>query len=218
MLHRDVKPANIMLRDAPIQHANHVVLVDFGLSKRENQGQSITQGEMFIGTPGYMSVEAARGIKLDTRADVWSAGVIMYQMLAGRQPFTGRNDLQVLESIKNDKPQSLPTAGDGVNAFIFRALEKEKENRFQDASDMLEVFKIVCEDRYSVPEQLKKPQSPSKTYSREARSAQPQDVTASPASEVGILQKQKKKPRIVAFFAKKRTDVTEMEKQVGLWS
>ena len=117
MLHRDVKPANIMLRDAPIQHANHVVLVDFGLSKREKQGQSITQGEMFIGTPGYMSVEAARGIKLDTRADVWSAGVIMYQMLAGRQPFTGRNDLQVLESIKNDKPQSLPTAGDGVNAF-----------------------------------------------------------------------------------------------------
>jgi serine/threonine protein kinase len=220
MLHRDVTPTNIMLRDAPVQHANHVVLVDFGLSKRENtNGQSMTQGEMFVGTPGYMSVEAARGIKLDTRADVWSAGVIMYEMLAGRRPFTGGNDLQVLESIKNDKPKSLPTAGDGVNAFIFRALEKEKENRFQDASDMLEVFKIVCEDRYSVPEELKTPLNPSKTYSREARSAQPQDFTASPASEVGRQKQEKKgKPRIVAFFAKKRTDVAEMVKQVGLWS
>jgi eukaryotic-like serine/threonine-protein kinase len=88
MLHRDVTPTNIMLRDAPIQHANQVVLVDFGLSKRENtKGQSITQGEMFIGTPGYMSVETARGIKLDTRADVWSAGVIKYEILAGRRPF-----------------------------------------------------------------------------------------------------------------------------------
>jgi hypothetical protein len=63
--------------------------------------------------------------------------------LPGDDLFTGGNDLQVLESIKNAKPKSLSTAGDGVNAFILRALEKEKENRFQDASEMLEVFKIV---------------------------------------------------------------------------
>jgi len=232
MLHRDVTPTNIMLRNAPIQHANDVVLVDFGLSKRDNtKGQSITQGEMFIGTPVYMSVEAARGIKLDTRADVWSAGVIMYEMLAGKRPFNGGNDLQVLESIKNYKPKRLPAAGDGVNAFILKALEKKKENRFQDASDMLEVFKIVCEDRYSEPEQLKKNQSLSKTYSREARSAQPQDtggevaVAAAAATDAfsspaealktqddrrGGPQREGRLPVIEGFFCKKIPDKKQL--------
>jgi hypothetical protein len=80
---------------------------------------------------------------------------------------------------------------------------------------MLEVCKIVCEDRYSVQEQLKNPESPSKTYSREAH---PQDVTAPPASEVG-RQRQKRKPRIVAFFAQKRTDVSEnMLEEVRIWA
>jgi len=196
MLHRDIKPANVMLRDSPVQHTDQVVLVDFGLSKCvKEKGQTITIGEVFIGTLEYLSPEVVKGLDpkaFDTRIDVWAAGVILYEMLAGTKPFNG-NTLQILESIKNESPKSIPTAGKGVNAFINRSLEKKREKRFTDASDMLEVFEHVCKNRHSIPEQLMQPQKPSP------------------------LDEPKGRPRIVAFFAKKRADVDGMLEQVRVW-
>ena len=135
-----------------------------------------------------------RGIissKLDTRVDVWAAGVVCYEMLAGRLPFTGRNEYQLIESIKNDPLESLETAGEAVNAFLQRALEKKREQRFENAKQMFEVFEEVFEDRHIEPEKLAKPQPPSLLDRDEGA-----------------------KPRIVAFFAKKITDKIEMKKTI----
>ena len=200
MLHRDVKPDNVMLRDTRVQHADQVVLVDLGLSKRvQEKGQTITVGEIFIGTPEYLSPEVAKGLDpkaFDTRVDVWAAGVLMYEMLAGRRPFTGNNTLQLFQSILNASPKPIATAGSGVNAFINRALEKQRERRFTDASDMLEGFEEVHKNRHDVPERLIQPQKPSPLDKKEPQGP----------------------PRIAAFFAKKRTDVDGMMEQVRVWS
>jgi serine/threonine protein kinase/acid stress-induced BolA-like protein IbaG/YrbA len=198
MLHRDVTPANVMLRESPVQHTVQVVLIDLGLSKRiQEKGQTITVGEKFIGTPEYLSPEIVRGLDpkaFDTRVDVWAAGVILYEMLAGKRPFTGVNYLQIFECIKNKSPKSISTAGSGVNKFIYRALEKEREKRFTDASDMLNVFNEVCKNRQNIPEQLMQPQKPSQ------------------------LDQPKGRPRIAAFFAKKCADVPGMLEQVRVWA
>jgi serine/threonine protein kinase len=158
MLHLDVTPANVMLRESPVQHTVQVVLVDLGLSRRiQELGQTITVGKKFIGTPEYLSPEIVKGLDpkaFDTRVDVWAAGVILYEMLAGKRPFTSDNPYELFERIQNDRQNSIPTAGIGVNEFIDRALEKEREKRFTDASDMLKVFEEVSKNPHSKPEQL----------------------------------------------------------------
>ena len=110
MLHRDITPANVMLRNAPVTSSDQVVLVDFGLSKRVDQkGQTITVGQMILGTPDYLSVEVAKGLEpkdFDTRVDVWAAGVVLYEMLAGKRPFSGRNYLALFQEIYSKKQEN----------------------------------------------------------------------------------------------------------------
>ena len=155
--HRDLKPANIILGEG--DHAGRVKVVDFGLAKaiapgvdREpGAGQAIansptftspavTQHGVILGTAAYMSPEQAEGRAVDHRSDVFSLGVVLYEMSTGRQPFIGDTSLSVLSSILKDTPRPVtelnPALPQELSRIIRRALAKDPERRYQDARDL----------------------------------------------------------------------------------
>ncbi len=129
IVHRDVSTSNILISDE-----GEVKLIDFGIAKaKTNESYSgIVQGKF-----AYMSPEQARGEHLDARTDLFSLGVVLYEMLSGIRPFEGNSDLQSLERVKFDAPKPLSDfrddVDDGLNAIVVRALAKNKEERFEDA-------------------------------------------------------------------------------------
>ncbi|MCI0353125.1 MAG: serine/threonine protein kinase, partial [Acidobacteriales bacterium] len=139
-IHRDIKPANIF-----ITRAGQAKILDFGLAKLINESVEgeqtlITGSGMTLGTVSYMSPEQARGQQLDARSDIFSLGVVLYEMAAGQQPFTGETSAVVLDSILNRAPLSLmrlnPEVAVELEHIIMKALEKDRELRYQSAMDL----------------------------------------------------------------------------------
>jgi eukaryotic-like serine/threonine-protein kinase len=133
VVHRDIKPANIMLVGG-----RQVKVTDFGISRLESS--ELTQEGAAIGTPSYMSPEQCRGTTVDQRSDLFSTGVVLYELLSGERPFTGRNFAEVTRSVLNDAPRDL-TAGEvaispALQAVITRALAKAPAARFATAAEM----------------------------------------------------------------------------------
>lgn len=142
VVHRDLKPGNIMLRPD-----GYVKVIDFGLAKqikKQPAGRSgdgfITQPGSVIGTVDYMSPEQARGDRLDHRTDIWSLGVVLYEMLAQRRPFAGQTDSHVIVSILDGTVPPLPdghTAPEGLVHILDRALAKDLDKRYSSVRQML---------------------------------------------------------------------------------
>lgn len=138
IVHRDIKPENIMLRPD-----GYVKILDFALAKLgEPSGSDLsinarlqTATGVVMGTTRYMSPEQARGLAVDARTDVWSLGVVIYEMLSGRAPFDGPTNSDVLASILEREPASLASAAPEVPAKLRRvvekALRKDREQRFR---------------------------------------------------------------------------------------
>jgi len=151
MSHRDVKPENVMLRSERNggEESTRVVLVDLGLSKVENVGQTKTVTETFIGTWLYFSPEQAKALSLDQRVDVWACGVILFEILMGKLPFGMMREadkLSILEKIKTTPLEDVTTMKSSlVDKFLRTALAKERYMRFRDASEMLETFELLIE-------------------------------------------------------------------------
>jgi eukaryotic-like serine/threonine-protein kinase len=143
IVHRDLKPDNLFL--ASRSDGGHVVKVlDFGISKATVTGIATQTGDI-LGSPAYMAPEQMRSTKdVDSRADVWSLGAVLYQLLTGRLPFTGDSLPTLCLSVLNDDPvppneirQDLP---DGLTAVIFRCLSKSPEDRYADVGDLAEAL------------------------------------------------------------------------------
>ena len=142
VIHRDLKPANVMVRPD-----GYVKVIDFGLAKTMDEsrlGGSKFRGLSFegsvVGTVDYMSPEQARGDEVDPRTDLWSLGVLLYEMLSSRRPFAGETDSQVIVAILDRQPPPLPNLAalpSGIGKVVFRALIKDPGKRYQSAEEML---------------------------------------------------------------------------------
>jgi serine/threonine protein kinase/Tfp pilus assembly protein PilF len=134
-VHRDIKPANVMITDK-----GEVKLVDFGLAKLARQTRLTTEGTT-LGTVAYMSPEQSQGEDTDQRTDIWSLGVVLYEMISGKAPFKGDYDQATVYSILNEAPQALTALRTGVplelERIINKALNKDPDERYQHVDDLL---------------------------------------------------------------------------------
>jgi len=136
VVHRDIKPANLMLTAD-----DTVKVTDFGTAKILQFG-TVQQTAHVMGTPSYMSPEQVKGRAVDGRSDIFSLGVMLYEMVTGEKPFPGQNITTVIYKIVNEDPvpprQIDPSIHPGISVVVMRALEKEPDQRYQNCREMLE--------------------------------------------------------------------------------
>jgi eukaryotic-like serine/threonine-protein kinase len=134
VIHRDVKPGNLL-----IEPGGRLKLTDFGVARLQDSGEATRTLGTMVGTVKYMSPEQVQGRPIDARSDLFSAGVVLYQLLTDHRPFDGDNDFSVIQQIIGDAPLApslfnprLPAA---IDAVVARALAKDREERFATARD-----------------------------------------------------------------------------------
>ena len=143
IVHRDIKPANLM-----IGKDGHVTIMDFGLALLTDRSK-LTRLDETMGTVSYMSPEQTYGMELDHRTDIWALGVVLYEMVTGRQPFEGHYDKAVMYSITNEEPEPMTALRTGVpmelELLVNKCLAKEADRRSQSTADMVVDLETLAE-------------------------------------------------------------------------
>ncbi|MGF1614760.1 MAG: serine/threonine-protein kinase [Gammaproteobacteria bacterium] len=134
-IHRDIKPANILF-----QEDGSAVLSDFGIAKDMASDEQLTRMGFTVGTPEYMSPEQALGRDVDGRSDLYSLGVVFYEMLAGRKPFLARDAFAVALMHANQPPPPLPDSAKAFQPVVDRLLAKDPRERYATAADLLQAI------------------------------------------------------------------------------
>ena len=138
VIHRDLKPANIMFRGD-----DSLALADFGISKKLEGGRDITSIGQVLGTPNYMSPEQGEARPLDARSDLYSAGVMLYELLTGSKPFVATSaSSMIYQHISADIPR-LPTQLSRYQFIIDKAMAKDPDDRYQSASEFIHVLEAA---------------------------------------------------------------------------
>jgi serine/threonine protein kinase/Flp pilus assembly protein TadD len=135
IVHRDIKPENIM-----VTPKGQVKIMDFGLAKVRG-ATKLTQAGSTLGTAAYMSPEQAQGEEVDRRSDIFSSGVVLYEMLTGRLPFRGEHHAALMYSLINEEPPPIPRFNDKVTPeverIVAKTLAKDREDRYQHADELV---------------------------------------------------------------------------------
>ncbi|UCE21408.1 MAG: protein kinase, partial [Candidatus Aminicenantes bacterium] len=166
VVHRDLKPQNVM-----VDEEGNARILDFGIA-RTIKGKGITGAGVMVGTPEYMSPEQAEVKEVDQRSDIYSLGVILYEMGTGRVPFEGETPLGIAMKHKSEEPKDPKELNtqipDDLSKVIMRCLEKEKEKRYQSAgevrSELENIEQGIPTTERVVPEQRFEPEMPRKRF------------------------------------------------------
>lgn len=161
IVHRDIKPANILLRsrtqdvtpELPLPLDVEPILTDFGLVRLLDSTLHTTTGSV-SGTPTYMSPEQARGEKVDKRTDIYSLGIVLYEMLAGRVPFQADTTFGMLMKHINEPPPPIAGISSDLQALMDRALAKDPDFRYESAGDLAKEFISIFNGQTASPETI----------------------------------------------------------------
>jgi len=132
ILHRDLKPANVMLRED-----NSPVLIDFGLARRSMEDGSNTGAGQVLGSPYYISPEQSQGHRVDARTDLYSLGVMFYEMLTGQRPYSGRSAMEIMAQHASSPVPRLPSNVALQQALVDRLMAKNLSERYASADELL---------------------------------------------------------------------------------
>jgi Tol biopolymer transport system component len=195
IIHRDIKPENIMLR-----RDGYVKVLDFGLAKLTESPPPSTSTEAptvarfesdpgtILGTALYMSPEQARGLKMDARTDIFSLGVVIYELVTGNAPFGGDTMIDVLAAIIDKEPRPLsihlPAAPAELQRIVTKALRKDRDERYQTVKDLLIDLKGLKQDLELEARQALSSQTASSGSGNEARSSGDRATMAAQAANV----------------------------------
>ncbi len=145
IVHRDIKPANLL-----IEPDGRVKLADFGVARIQDSGEATRTQGTIVGTLKYMSPEQLQGRPIDSRADLYAAGVVLYQLLTGKRPFDGDTDFAVIQQIVNYTPPAatsynnrLPPA---IDAVVAKSLAKSRDERYATAQEFSNALAAACRD------------------------------------------------------------------------
>ncbi|GEM_PF-742477 len=141
IIHRDIKPSNVLMDEQ-----DNVYLADFGLARlmEPEPGKKLTETGSFLGTPTYISPEQVQQTAIDHRSDLYSLGIVLYEMLAGRPPFVGESAFTIMRAQIDQVPPSVrefrPELPMSLEAILSKALQKDRNDRYQTASELVEAF------------------------------------------------------------------------------
>ena len=141
VVHRDLKPGNIMFRGD-----DSLALADFGISKKLGINSDLTTIGQVLGTPHYMSPEQGEGKPVDYRSDIYSAGVMLYELLTGQKPFTARTPAALIYQHVHAEIPQLPTELRQYQTIIDKTLAKDPADRYQTARQLIEIFESAEKD------------------------------------------------------------------------